>query len=65
MLMVGSPGAGKTLLARAMPSILPRMMIEEALGVTRIYSVADQLPLDVPLIQVRPSLGALFLDKLI
>jgi len=54
MLMVGPPGAGKTLLARAMPGILPRLTIEEALDVTRIYSVADQLPSDVPLIQNRP-----------
>ena len=52
--MVGPPGAGKTLLARAMPGILPRLTIEEALDVTRIYSVADQLPPDVPLIQNRP-----------
>jgi magnesium chelatase family protein len=52
--MVGPPGAGKTVLARAMPGILPRLTIEEALDVTRIYSVADQLPPDVPLIQYRP-----------
>jgi magnesium chelatase family protein len=52
--MVGPPGAGKTLLARAMPGILPRLTIEEALDVTRIYSVADQLPADIPLIQNRP-----------
>jgi magnesium chelatase family protein len=52
--MVGPPGAGKTLLARAMPGILPRMDIEEALDVTRIYSVADQLPEGVPLVQNRP-----------
>ena len=44
----------KTLLAGAMPGILPRMSIEEALDVTRIYSVADQLPSDVPLIRNRP-----------
>ena len=54
MMMVGPPGAGKTLLARAMPGILPHLTIEEALDVTRIYSVADQLPPDTPLIQNRP-----------
>jgi magnesium chelatase family protein len=54
LMMIGPPGAGKTLLARAMPGILPKMSIEEALDVTRIYSIADQLPSDVPLIQQRP-----------
>ena len=54
LLLVGPPGAGKTLMARAMPGILPRLTLEEALEVTRIYSVADMLPPDTPLIQMRP-----------
>lgn len=41
--MVGSPGVGKSLLARAMPAILPSLTLEEAIEVTRIYSVADKL----------------------
>jgi len=52
--MTGPPGAGKTLLARSMPSILPRLTTEEALDITRIYSVADALPPGEPLIRHRP-----------
>ena len=44
---------GKTLIARAIPSILPEMSIEESLDVTRIYSAADQLPPRTPLIKCR------------
>jgi magnesium chelatase family protein len=54
MLMVGSPGVGKSLMARAMPGILPRLSMEEALEVTRIYSVADMLDSNQPLMQARP-----------
>ncbi|MFZ5916385.1 MAG: YifB family Mg chelatase-like AAA ATPase [Chloroflexota bacterium] len=54
LLMTGPPGAGKTLLARSMPSILPRLTLEEALDITRIYSVADLLPPDTPMMRHRP-----------
>ena len=54
LLMMGPPGAGKTLLARSLPSILPNLTLEEALEATRIYSVNDMLPSDSPLLRHRP-----------
>jgi len=54
LLMVGSPGAGKTMLARRLAGILPPMSEAEAFEVTRIYSVAGLLPSDRPLVTRRP-----------
>ena len=54
MIMCGPPGSGKTLLARALPSVLPPMTSDEALEVTKIYSVSGLLPADTPLIRQRP-----------
>lgn len=54
VLMSGAPGSGKTLLAQAMRGILPPLTREESLEVTQIYSVANLLPSDTPLLQERP-----------
>ncbi len=53
-LLVGPPGCGKTMLARRLPSILPAMSVEEALEVTKIYSVAGLLDENAGIIATRP-----------
>jgi len=54
LLMVGPPGSGKTLLARSLPLVLPKMDVQECLDVTKVYSVSGLLPSDTPLITQRP-----------
>ena len=54
VLMVGPPGAGKTMLAQRLPSILPDMSVDEALEVTRIYSVAGLLKREDGIVTSRP-----------
>jgi len=54
MLFVGPPGCGKTMLARRLPSILPPMSLQEALAVTKIYSVAGLLGTAPGIVNARP-----------
>ena len=54
ILLVGSPGSGKTLLSRRLPTILPPLLIDEALEVTKLYSVAGLLPTGASLMSARP-----------
>lgn len=54
LLLIGPPGAGKTMLASRIPTILPELTWEESIEITKIYSVIGQLPSQGPLIRRRP-----------
>ncbi|MCB9893111.1 MAG: YifB family Mg chelatase-like AAA ATPase [Planctomycetes bacterium] len=54
VLMLGNPGVGKSMLSKRLPTILPRMTLEEALETTKVYSVAGLVTKEMPLITKRP-----------
>ena len=54
VILIGPPGAGKTMLAKRLPGILPPLSLQEALETTKIHSVAGKLPKDASLIYSRP-----------
>jgi magnesium chelatase family protein len=54
VVMVGPPGSGKTMLAMRIPTVLPPLRMEEALEVTKVYSILGRLPAGVGLMTTRP-----------
>ena len=54
MLLLGPPGAGKSMIAKCIPSILPTLTLEESMELTKLYSIVGELNRNAPLVTVRP-----------